>query len=116
MKNCAQKWYVEKNQDSVTIRPGGCKLDFSNCDEFEELLQNLLNEGFDRVLLDMRYVAFLDSCMLGILVDGYRKVAGRGEIGLCHLDDNVRNVLELTRLNEVFRIYETLEDALPVAA
>lgn len=111
-----EKWDVQRSEGYVTIRPNGCKLDFSNCDEFEQLLQNLLDEGYNRVVLDLRYVTFLDSCMLGILVDGYRKVAGAGEIGLCHVDENIRNVLELTRLNEVFAIYPSLEDALLIAA
>jgi len=116
MKYCAQKWDIQKDEEVATIRPNGCKLDFSNSDEFESLFKGLLDEGYMRVLIDLRYVTFMDSCMLGILVDGYRKVAGTGEIGLCHVDDNIGNVLELTRLNEIFNIYKTLEDALLVAA
>jgi anti-anti-sigma factor len=64
-----------------------------------------------RVMIDLKNVLFMDSAGLGALVAAY-KIAqqANGELMLCSLNGQARMLLEMTGLESVFRIYESIED------
>ena len=109
-----EKWCVYKENAArvAVIHPAMGRLGFGLAQEFEDLLSELLREGLNRIIIDCESVNFVDSCMLGILVDGYRKVGSDGLIGFCNLEPNIRSLLGMTRLDEVFKIYTTRKEAL----
>ena len=62
------------------------------------------------VIIDLSGVNFIDSTALAILVQGIKRARERnGDIRLCGLQQPVRMVLELTRLDRVFEIFPTRE-------
>lgn len=63
------------------------------------------------LLIDLKNVLFMDSAGLGALVAAY-KIAqqSNGELMLCSLNGQARMLLEMTGLESVFRIYESVED------
>lgn len=66
-----------------------------------------------RLVLEMGAVQFVDSAGLAALLYCLRQVepAG-GDVKLCCLTGPVRTLLELVRMNRVFDICETRDDAL----
>ena len=86
---------------------------------FEEVadLRSQFDEAWQRrrraVLLDLSAVEYLDSTGIAALVEGLKAAqrAGRA-FGLCGLRKNVRNVIELVRLDTFFNIYDNEEVAL----
>jgi stage II sporulation protein AA (anti-sigma F factor antagonist) len=70
-------------------------------------------EGHKAVLLDLNGVSFVDSSGLGALVAGYNamKSAG-GSLALVRVPGRVRELLELSRLTGVLRVYDSEADAL----
>jgi anti-sigma B factor antagonist len=65
------------------------------------------------IVIDLSEVQFIDSTALAILVQGMRRSRDqRGDIHLCGLQQPVRMVLELTRLDKVFEIYPNMGDAI----
>jgi anti-anti-sigma factor len=64
-----------------------------------------------RLLIDLRNVLFMDSAGLGALIAAY-KIAeqANGELMLCSLNGQARMLLEMTGLESVFQIYESVED------
>ncbi len=65
------------------------------------------------VILDLSGVNFIDSTALAIMVQGIKRARERnGDIRLCGLQQPVRMVLELTRLDKVFEIFPNKEQAL----
>lgn len=70
-----------------------------------------------QIVINLMGVDFLDSNGLAVLVYGYKraKEAG-GSLRLCGLRNSVRILLELTRLDKVFEVYVSEEDAIQAFA
>ena len=76
-------------------------------------LDALVRRGFDRVLIDLKEVPYLDSSDLGRLIRCHiaiRQAGGR--VRLCNLAPRVASVMKMTRLDTVLDIYDTEEEAL----
>lgn len=64
------------------------------------------------VLVNLTGVAYMDSSGIATLVEGLKAAQTRkANFGLFGLTKNTRSVLELVRLDKVFKIFETEDDA-----
>jgi len=81
--------------------------------EIKELLITEVENGNILIIIDFSYVEFVDSSFLGALVAGLKKIKSRdGEIKISGLHPHVRITFELTRLDHLFKIYTTIEQAM----
>lgn len=65
------------------------------------------------VLINMAQVSFVDSSALALLVKGLKHCRQQGgDLALCSLQQPVRVIFELTRLDKAFSIYPSQEEAL----
>ena len=72
-----------------------------------------LDAGESLLLIDMTDATFVDSTALATLVQGMKHCRQQsGDLLLCGLQQSVRIIFELTRLDQAFRIYPTRADAL----
>lgn len=70
-----------------------------------------LELGAKYLLIDFRRVLFMDSRGLGGLVIAHNRADKAGSLlGLCSLNGQARMLLEMSNLEQVFHIYETIED------
>jgi anti-sigma B factor antagonist len=81
---------------------------------FGEQLSHLVGLGHSRVVLNLQRVRFIDSSGLGIIVMIRRQLADGGEIVIVSDQEAVVNVLKLTRMNKIFRVFAN--EAAAVAA
>jgi anti-anti-sigma factor len=66
-----------------------------------------------KLIVDFFGVVALSSPMLGHLIKLHKKMAANlGQLVLCGLSPDLRNVLNETRLNQLFKIRETEAEAL----
>jgi len=78
-----------------------------------QVVQELMRDGYRNLLLNMENVLHIDSSGIGELMGCYTSVKNQGgELKLVHLQKNVRNLLEVTRLYSIFETHEELEAAL----
>ena len=64
------------------------------------------------VVLNMETVNFVDSDVLECLLDLQDRLAERfGQVKLVKIDENVRTILEITRMLNTFDIYDDVNDA-----
>ena len=70
-------------------------------------------EAADTVILDFSEVPYIDSAGLGSLVTVYlsRQKAGR-RVALSGVNERVFRLLEITKLESLFLIFATIDDAL----
>src|SRR5690348_13505549 len=96
----------------VVIRVEG-QLIVGNRGELKDLVQRALDRGDRKFLLDFGGTGYIDSSGLGALVSISKKVreAG-GELRLAGLNDDLRSLFELTKLDTLFAIAETPAQAL----
>ena len=71
------------------------------------------NEGHTDVLLDLSAIWALSSLALGILANFQQRVESRGgRLVLCGLNSNLKQVFRMTKLDQIFTISETRQEAL----
>jgi anti-sigma B factor antagonist len=63
------------------------------------------------VILDLSNVSFIDSSGLGALIGCLKAMGEDGELILCGAHESVANMFKLTRMNKVFRMFETPGEA-----
>jgi len=81
--------------------------------EIKDRLIREIDNGNIKIIIDFSYVEFVDSSFLGALVAGLKKVKSKdGEIKISGLHPHVRITFELTRLDHLFKIYQTIEQAM----
>jgi len=79
----------------------------------EELGQLVESEPGIRLLLSFRNVDHLSSAALGMLVTLNKKVKEQsGSLKLSDINRQIFEVFKITRLNRVFEIHDTADDAL----
>ncbi|HYE80101.1 MAG TPA: STAS domain-containing protein [bacterium] len=102
-----------REQNNVLIFDIKGELDAKAAPELKERLTDKINQGHTRVLVNLSDISYLDSAGLGVLVSGL-KIATRqnGDLRMWGLQEEVKNIFQLTRLNKVFQIFESEEQAL----
>jgi len=89
-------------------------LDVEGAPTLQAALRTVLDEegGGTSVIVDLADVPFMDSSGLGVLIGAYRRLNGiGGRIALLNAASAVRTVLELTRTERLFEMYDTLAEA-----
>jgi anti-anti-sigma factor len=92
------------------IQPQGI-LDGIRSDRLRQEIGNILTSGTNTILLDLKDVSFMDSSGLSALVSALKmtRTAG-GQLYLCSINEQVRMVFELTRMDRVFATFANQDD------
>ena len=78
-----------------------------------DTLQKLLAEGDRKFLVNLEAVDYIDSSGLGVLVSLSKKIREQGgELRLANLNDDLKTLFELTKLDTLFQIADSRERAL----
>jgi anti-sigma B factor antagonist len=86
--------------ERVILAPVG-ELDMGTVDQVWEQLEQLREAGFDRIVLDLRGLTFMDSSGLHLMVRANQAAAEDGfNFALIDGNDPVKRVLDLTGLRE----------------
>jgi anti-sigma B factor antagonist len=88
------------------------RLDAAQAIHFKEGVRAVADNGADYILLDMEKVEFMDSSGLGALVSVMKYMGAEKKFEITGLTPMVEKVFKLTRMNEVFRVHSSIEDAL----
>lgn len=88
------------------------RLDASVAAAFKEKVTGYINEGHKIILFDLANVDFIDSSGLGAMVSCLKLVGVKGRIALCDVAGPVLSMLQLTRMDKVFAVHPTAEQAL----
>lgn len=98
--------------DITVVRVEG-QLIVANRHELKQIVQDALDQGARRFVFDFTPTAYIDSSGLGALVSMSKRVrqAG-GDLRLAGLNEDLRSLFELTKLDTLFAIFETPDEAL----
>ena len=77
----------------ITVRG---EIDMATAPQLRDVLDQLIDAGSCRIVLDCRELAFLDSSGIGVLVAARNRLSDEGEIVLDSPQAHVRKVLEIT--------------------
>ncbi|HTO73927.1 MAG TPA: STAS domain-containing protein [Gemmatimonadales bacterium] len=84
-----------------------------NRQELKSVIQDAVDKGERKFLIDFSQTGYIDSSGLGALVSLSKKVREQGgELRLAGLNEDLRSLFELTKLDTLFAIADTPEQAL----
>jgi anti-sigma B factor antagonist len=87
------------------------ELDASNVAEFRSAIAPIL-QAHDELILDLSQLRFVDSSGMGAILSCLRQLsAKRGDLKLCGMAKQVRDIFELVRMHRIFDIYATQPEA-----
>ena len=103
---------AERSGNGVTVVGLEGQLIVANRQELKQLIQDALDRGERKFLLDFTGTAYIDSSGLGALVSISKKVReSSGDLRLVGLNEDLRSLFELTKLDTLFTISETISEA-----
>lgn len=103
---------VNKLNDITVIEVEG-QLIVGNRQELKQKVLEELEGGGRKFLIDFSQTGYIDSSGLGVLVSLSKKIREQGgELRLANLNEDLRTLFELTKLDTLFQISRTREEAL----
>jgi anti-sigma B factor antagonist len=83
------------------------EIDVATCPQLRAHLEKLVRLRQNHLLLDLTQVSFLDSSGLGALAAVYRRLAPRdGSISLTGVNQHIKRVLHITRLDQILLVHD----------
>lgn len=102
-----------KNEGLVTIGAISGRFDASEAPQVSTWLDSVSGQSPARVIVNMAGVTFLDSTALSTLVKGMKRCRQQnGDLLICNLQQQVKVIFELTRLDKAFSIHPDEASAL----
>lgn len=103
---------TEKVGDIMVVELPGKNLDASNSQEFKRDISPILEENA-KVIFDMAKLGFVDSSGYGVILSCLNMVKGqKGQLKICGLQDRGKDLFKLMRLERVFDILPSKEEAI----
>ncbi|WP_026672189.1 STAS domain-containing protein [Alkalihalobacterium bogoriense] len=107
-----QKEIVEqKVVEHVQIYSLQGKIQYANSDEIKHKMLENVNEKVMEYIIDLRSVTVIDSTGMGILLTFLKAVEGK-KMSIVIEDPFLLELLLIAKLNQVFPIYNTVEEAM----
>jgi anti-sigma B factor antagonist len=103
---------VSQRPGGVVVRLGGaCTMEVAS--QISEALIKLADQRPTLVAVDMTNLDFIESSGLGGIIAGYLKLRRhKGELRVVSPRPAIREILELTRLTQLFKVYDSVDAAL----
>jgi anti-sigma B factor antagonist len=101
------------NQNGVVVVDEDGQLIVGNRQELKQKVLDELEGGERKFLIDFTNTGYIDSSGLGVLVSLSKKIREQGgELRLANLNEDLRTLFELTKLDTLFYIADSRDDAL----
>jgi len=103
----------ERYLENIVILAVSGRLDAASSQILQKSFEKNVGQISPLLIIDMREVIFIDSTGLSLLVQ-YMKLCRerKGKLAIFGIRQSVRIIFELTRLDKVFNIFLTEEEAL----
>ena len=102
--------------DVVVLAVDG-EINFNSSPDFRKAFLKVLDSKAKKVVINLSNVAYVDSSGLATLVEALQKIKGAGgRLRLTNLSTKVKSLFEITKLEKLFEIFSTEEEALKTYA
>lgn len=112
----AQEFEVERQGDVLIVTPTGDlrELDFAQIEAgAETILERIERETVRNVVVDFQGTDYYGSTALGVFVKLWKRLCCHGgKMAFCNLSRHEHEILEITRLNSLWPICRSREEAL----
>lgn len=102
---------AQKNKDLTVLKVLEVRLDAANAPELRIKVNEMIEAGAQRIILDISDVEFMDSSSLGAMVSILKMVGGSGDLVVAGARGIVADLFKLTRMDRVFRMTDDADSA-----
>ena len=103
---------VDEERQVLSVRG---EIDVSTAPELKRAIEESIDSGHNRIVIDLAQTESLDSAALGVLIGAIRRLrSSDGALALASINDNVAKTFEITGLDQIFTILPSREAALEV--
>ncbi len=103
---------LESADGKVLIISTPRRLTTENSDGLKKILRNYVDEGRYNIVINLAGTEYLDSSGLGAIVSKIAQTrSNNGDIRLASVKEYVMNLLELTHINQIIKLFDTPEQA-----
>ncbi len=100
------------NDDVVIITVNLSRATMSSAPQFRDYAMELIGDGVKKIIANLSYCDFLDSSFLGALVAVLKKLKSiQGDMKVVIAHSTPEGILALTKMDKVFSVYKSLEEA-----
>ncbi|OGT92459.1 MAG: hypothetical protein A2083_01415 [Gemmatimonadetes bacterium GWC2_71_9] len=104
---------ARKDANGVLVIEVDGQLIVGNRQELKQKVLDALEAGERKFLVDFTKTGYIDSSGLGVLVSLSKKIRDEGgDLRLAGLNEDLRTLFELTKLDTLFAISDSAQDAL----
>jgi anti-sigma B factor antagonist len=101
----------KKVGEAVVLMVDG-EINFNTSPDFRKAFLKVIEAKSQKVVVNLSSVAYVDSSGLATLVEAHQKVkSAGGKLKLTNLSAKVKSLFEITKLEKLFDIQPTEEDA-----
>lgn len=109
--------HTRESNGVLIVAPNGRILNEQDTAEFKDTVKSAMINGQRKVVADLSGVDWMNSTGIGALVNSYTMLKeADGEFHLAALNESVLNVLKINKLNLVFDIHASVDEALKALA
>jgi anti-sigma B factor antagonist len=88
------------------------EVDVYTAPQLKQQMIAMLEAGTRQIVIDLTRVEYFDSTALGVLIGGLKRMRERdGNLSLICPNPRIRRVFEITGLDKIFDIYNSVEEA-----
>ena len=103
-------------KDQPNVLPLEGEIDLHVSPNIAASLQTMIEKKPPKLIIDLARVTYIDSSGLAALIEGMQNVQEYGgKFALAGLQEPVRTIFEIARLDQVFRIFPNVNAALASA-
>lgn len=108
--------YPKPDKDRPNVLPLEGEIDLHVSPNVAQTLRRMIARKPKQLIVDLTDVSYIDSSGLAVLIEAMQNVqAYGGHFGVVGLQESVRTIFEIARLDQVFQVYPTVDGALAVA-
>ncbi len=96
----------------LTVR--GSRLASETAGDFRKFLHKRIGSGAEKIIIDLSNVDFIDSMGIGAIVTAKKSLEGNGGLIITGANKNVMSMFQLTRLDHIFQILASQDEAIKV--
>jgi anti-sigma B factor antagonist len=98
---------VETMKRTALVSASG-RIDSSNVSEFEDALQQVMDDGVHNIVIELSGVNYMSSAGLRAMVSALRDCKKRrGDVRLAQPSERVEEVLSLAGLDSLFQVHDS---------
>jgi anti-sigma B factor antagonist len=104
--------FKETSQGTYTVIAPEGKLNLVSAPPIKARIDDLVNSGMKRIVIDLSEVSYVDSSGLGALIGGLKAARqAEGDLRISGAGTQIKAVLALTNLDRILAPYASVEEA-----